>query len=70
MTTVDQARTDAARARLELAQTLDGIEDKLNVPKRVAEKYRENPLLVIGVGIGVLAAAAGLVVWAVVARRD
>jgi hypothetical protein len=70
MTTVDEARERAARARLELAATLDAIEDRLNVPKRVGAAYRRNPLLVVGVGVGVLAAAAGLIVWAVAARRD
>ena len=70
MTTVEQARLEAAQARRELERTLDALEDKLNVPKRVGEAYRRNPLLVIGVGVGIVAAAAGLVVWAVVANRD
>jgi hypothetical protein len=70
MTTIDEARENAARARRELAASLDAIEDKLNVPKRVAAAYRRNPLVVIGVGIGVAAAAAGLIAWAVVANRD
>ena len=70
MTTVDEARQNAAKARLQLAATLDALEDKVNVPKRVAQAYRRNPLLVVGVGIGALAAAAGLIAWAVVANRD
>jgi hypothetical protein len=70
MTTVEEARLEAARAREELAATLDALEDKLNVPKRVGQAYRRNPLLVIGVGIGIAAAAAGLIAWAVVANRD
>jgi hypothetical protein len=63
MSTVDEARDNAARARRELAATLDGLEDKLNVPRRVAEAYRRNPLVVIGVGVGVVAAVAGLIAW-------
>jgi hypothetical protein len=70
MTTVEEARHEAARARRELESTLNALEDKLNVPKRVGEAYRQNPLLVIGVGVGIVAAAAGLIVWAVVANRD
>jgi hypothetical protein len=70
MTTVEEARVAAARARRELEANLDALEDKLNVPKRVAEAYRRNPLLVVGVGIGVAAAVIGGIVWAVAAERD
>lgn len=70
MTTIDEARESAAQARQELASALDAIEDKINVPKQVAAAYRRNPIAVIGVGVGVAAAVAGLIVWAVVARRD
>jgi hypothetical protein len=70
MTTVDEARATAAQARRDLEQTLDALEDKLNVPKQVAAAYRRNPVVVIGVGVGILAAAAGLIAWAVVANRD
>jgi hypothetical protein len=70
MTTIDEARENAARARRELQDSLDAIEDKLNLPKQVAAAYRRNPIAVIGTGIGIAAAAAGLIVWAVVSRRD
>lgn len=70
MTTVDEARENAARARRELETTLDALEDKLNLPKRIAHAYRRNPLVVIGAGIGVVAATAGLIAWAVASRRD
>ena len=70
MTTEEEARQEAAHARRELERTLDALEDKLNVPKRVGAAYRRNPLLVVGVGVGIVAAAAGLIVWAVVANRD
>jgi hypothetical protein len=70
MTTVEEARANAAQARRDLERTLDALEDKLNVPKRVAGAYRENPLRVIGIGIGIAAAAAGLIAWAIVANRD
>jgi hypothetical protein len=70
MTTVEEAREQAARARRDLERTLDALEDRLNVPKRVGEAYRKNPLLVVGVGIGIVAAAAGLIAWSIVANRD
>lgn len=70
MTTVDEAREAAARARRELEANLDAIEDKLNLPKRVAEAYRVNPIRTIGIGVGILVAAAGLIAWAVASNRD
>jgi hypothetical protein len=66
MTTLDQARDNAARARAALEANLDGLEEKLNVPKRIAQAYRRNPLMVIGVGIGVAAAIAGVIAWRIV----
>ncbi len=66
-----------AEARTELEQTLDAIEDKLNVPKRVGElstrvqsSYAKNPLPWI---IGATAAAivvAGVVAWAIMSDDD
>lgn len=62
----------AAAAREELAETLDAIEDKFNIPKqskimadKVARSYEQNPVPWI---IGATAAAvvvAGLVAWAI-----
>jgi hypothetical protein len=68
--TSPSARSSAARAELE--ETLDAIEDKLNVPKQVGilatrarNSWEDNPVPWI---IGATAAAivvAGLVAWAV-----
>ncbi|MDP3207819.1 MAG: DUF3618 domain-containing protein [Rhodoglobus sp.] len=65
------------QARTDLEQTLDAIEDKLNVPKRVGEvstrvrsSYESNPLPWI---IGASAAAivvVGLVAWAILSDDD
>ena len=65
------------RARAELEDTLDAIEDKLNVPKQVsalAEKakasYDENPVPWI---IGAVVAAVGVaaaVAWAILSDDD
>lgn len=71
-----ELKADAARARAELAATLDAIEDKLNVPKqiglaaeRTGQRVRtlasDNPLALAGVALGV-ATAVGLGVWAIV----
>lgn len=69
------ARIESARAELE--QTLDAIEDKLNVPKQVNElarrakaSYDANPIPWI---IGATAAAivvAGVIAWAVISGDD
>lgn len=70
-----EARIENARAELE--QTLDAIEDKLNVPKQVNElarkakaSYDANPIPWI---IGATAAAivvAGVIAWAVISNDD
>jgi len=66
-----------ASTRDELQATLDAIEDKLNVPKRVGElrdkavkSYESHPLPWI---IGAVAAAvvvAGVVAWAILSDDD
>ena len=56
---------DVAAARAELAATLDALQDKLNVPKRIRIAARENPLGLAAVGAGAAAALAG-VVWLMV----
>ena len=64
------ARIQAARAELE--DTLDAIEEKLNVPKQVGaavdrakESYERNPMpWIIGAVVGAVA-IAGLIAWAV-----
>jgi hypothetical protein len=64
-----QERVAATRANLE--STLDAIEDKFNVPKRVGEltdraqaSYERNRVPWIVGAIGVAGAIVGLVVWA------
>ncbi|CAN5373179.1 hypothetical protein BH09ACT6_BH09ACT6_26440 [soil metagenome] len=68
----EAARLNAAKARDELAATLDAIEDKLNVPKRVGEladnartAYAKNPVPWIVGGAAVAAVVIGLVAWAI-----
>jgi len=70
-----EARIENARAELE--QTLDAIEDKLNVPKQASElarkakaSYEANPIPWI---IGATAAAivvAGVIAWAIFSGDD
>lgn len=66
-----------AAARAELADTLDAIEDKLNVPKRVGEltekakaSYERNPLPWIVGAVGAAVVVAGLVAWAILSDDD
>ncbi|GAB3615392.1 DUF3618 domain-containing protein [Humibacter ginsengisoli] len=56
---------DVAAARAELAATLDALQDKLNVPKRIRAAAEENPLGLAAVGVALAAAAAGAVWLAV-----
>jgi hypothetical protein len=62
-------RSDADRARAELAATLDAIEYKLNAPKRAAERVKTfatgNPVGFAAAAAGV-AAAVGGIVWGIV----
>lgn len=69
-TTPVESRISAARAELE--STLDAIEDKLNVPKRVRRlgvrvrsSYEDNPVpWIIGATAAVIV-VGGLVAWAI-----
>ena len=70
MSVYPEDRIKAARAELE--DTLDAIEDKLNVPKQVsalAEKaknsYDENPVPWIIGGVVAAVAVAAAVAWAI-----
>ena len=76
MSTTD-AKNQAAKARAELAATLDALEDRLNVPKRVSElgskalaAYEKNPVPWIIGGVAVAVIAAGLVAWAIFSGDD
>jgi hypothetical protein len=76
MSTID-AKNQAAKARADLAATLDALEDRLNVPKRVSElgqkavaAYEKNPIPWIIGGVAVAVIAAGLVAWAIFSDDD
>ena len=67
-----ELRDEATRARVELAQTLDAIEYKLNVPRqmrvrsrllkvRLRELGEKNPLALAGIVLGGVSAAVGAV---------
>ncbi|AND15561.1 DUF3618 domain-containing protein [Rathayibacter tritici] len=73
--TPGQLKADIERARSELAATLDAIEYKVNVPRklRMAQRNlgrklrvvrRENPSALIAGAVGA-AAAVGLVAWGI-----
>ena len=71
------AKAAAEQARYDLADTLDAIEDKFNVPKRAAEmgrrakaSYDLNPIPWIIGGVAVAIIAAGLIAWAVLSDDD
>lgn len=76
MSTSD-AKNQAAKARADLAATLDALEDRLNVPKRVNElrqqavtAYEKNPVPWIVGGVAVAVIAVGLVAWAIFSDDD
>lgn len=66
-----------ASQRAALENTLDAIEDKLNVPKQVNElterakaSYERNPVPWIVGATAVAIAVAGLVAWAILSDDD
>ncbi|MET0480700.1 MAG: hypothetical protein ABWZ69_05035 [Mycetocola sp.] len=70
------ARPTPEQARAELVSTLNAIEDKLNVPRKVsravargrvaaAKLQKDNPAAFIG-GIAAVAAVAGTAAWGIV----
>ncbi|CAN5231203.1 hypothetical protein BH09ACT3_BH09ACT3_03800 [soil metagenome] len=71
------ASDSAAATRNELRDTLDAIEEKLNVPKQVGrlttkakEAYESNPVpWIIGATAAVIV-VGGLVAWALFSRDD
>lgn len=70
-----ESRIEASRAELEA--TLDAIEDKLNVPKRLGEltdrvraSYKVNPTPWVIGALATAAAAVGLVAWAILSSDD
>jgi hypothetical protein len=73
----EEARAAAENARYQLAETLDQIEDKFNVPKRASElgrrakaSYDANPIPWIIGGAAVAIIAAGLIAWAILSDDD
>ncbi|WP_246854630.1 DUF3618 domain-containing protein [Naasia sp. SYSU D00057] len=74
-----EIRSDIESTREKLAQTLDAIEDKLNVPKQAQavlgrgrdvldRTLKDNPVAVYAAAGGVALVTAGLVVWRIVRR--
>jgi len=68
----DAVKDAVNRTRNELGDTLDAIEDKLNVPKRAGElkekvqrSYEENPVPWIVGATAAVIAIGGLVAWAI-----
>ena len=68
----EAAKAAAQKARHQVADTLDALEDKLNVPKRTGElvdkakaAYEKNPVPWIVGGAAVAIIAVGLVAWAI-----
>lgn len=64
-------------ARIELEDTLDAIEEKLNVPKRVDEvaervraSYNRNPLPWIIGALGTAVGVVAVVAWALLSDDD
>jgi len=77
MNNLDDAKAAAAQARRQLADTLDALEDKVNVPKRAkdlgqkaADAYQKNPVPFIVAGVAVAVTAVGLLAWAIFGRDD
>ncbi|MBC7518487.1 MAG: DUF3618 domain-containing protein [Microbacteriaceae bacterium] len=75
-TSTSEIQQRVAKTRAQLEETLDAIEDKLNVPKqlliaarRLRAKFEDDPLPWIAATAGVVV-LAGAVVIGSVARRD
>ena len=73
----DNIDSRVAGARADLEATLDAIEDKLNVPKRVDEltkrakaSYAANPIPWIVGATAAAVAVIGLVAWAILSDDD
>ncbi len=71
------AKAAAAKARHQLADTLDEIEGKFDVPQRAGElvdkvkvAYEKNPVPWIVGGAAVAIVAVGLVAWAIFGGDD
>ena len=77
MTDSASVESRIASTRAELQDTLDAIEDKLNIPKQVSElsrkaraSYESNPVPWIVGATAVAVAVVGLVAWAFLSGDD
>ena len=77
MSNDDDIQSQVERARANLETTLDEIEDKFNVPKRVGElskraqaSYQSNPTPWIVGATGVAIAVLGIIAWAIFSGDD
>jgi hypothetical protein len=77
MANEDDIQSQVARTRANLESTLDAIEDKFNVPKRVNEltkraqaSWENNPTPWIVGATGVAIAVVGIVAWAIFSGDD
>jgi hypothetical protein len=77
MANEDDIQSQVARTRANLESTLDAIEDKFNVPKRVSEltkraqaSWESNPTPWIVGATGVAIAVLGIVAWAIFSGDD
>ena len=68
----DSVGTRITRTRCELEQTLDAIEDRLNVPKQVGKltakvqsSYAENPVPWVVGATAAVVVIGGIVAWAI-----
>ena len=75
--TVEQAAAAAQKARYELADTLDAIEDKLNPVKqaqragrKVQDSVQRNPIAWVIGSLAAVVVVAGLITWAVLSDDD
>jgi hypothetical protein len=73
----DDIQSKVARTRIDLETTLDEIEDKFNVPKRVGDlakkaqaSYENNPTPWIVGATGVAIAVLGIIAWAIFSGDD
>ncbi|MCW2582000.1 MAG: uncharacterized protein JWQ53_790 [Klenkia sp.] len=70
----DEIKADIEATREQLAATVEELSHRLDVPSRAKESafqardtavetYRENPPVVIGVAVALVAAVVGIVLW-------
>jgi hypothetical protein len=70
----DEIKAEIDATREQLAATVDELSRRLDVPARAkegayrardtaVETYKENPPIVLGIGLALAAAVVGLVVW-------